>query len=505
MSQLRESPVAVAGPPPRARELRRWVRRRRAAAGASLSLETVYVLALTVVITVAMVGPSWGRLLWPDRPAPESARWTVVALLAAAAVGLLLLLRRLGPLLLRRDDLAWLLPTPVPRRGLLLPALARVLVGAAAAGALVALGGVAQLAERPTPPSTFGWWVATGAAGGVLLALLAVAAQRRPGRARPLDVIPVVALPPLGALALVEPAGAVPGVPVVALGPLASAVLAAAAVATAVTVRALASFPGAPLHDPSRLLGSHLDAAYAAEPSFLPDLWERRYWRGRALRSRPLRRGRLPGPVRHDLLILARKRRRLGWLALAAAVPAVLVQAPGGTLALLVVLGGSLAAGTTLDATRRDAAAPALLRLLGLTGRRVLVARTVAPALLASVWCALAAAVLAATGDLPPGPWWALGLALGPTVAVMALRRARSGLVDNSLPLVDTPAGSFAPGPLIWLLAGVDQLMFAVPALAALGGLLAPTWAWVLVQVGLSAAGLAAWLLLGTDRRRPVL
>ncbi|MGN9808968.1 DUF6297 family protein [Micromonospora sp. BQ11] len=502
MSQVRASPAALTGPAPGARELRRWIRRRRAAAGASLSAETVYVVALTLAITVAMAGPHLQRLLRPVRPVAGTDRWAVLALLAVAVVGLLVVLRRLGPLVLRRDDLGWLLPTPVPRRGLLLPALGRVLVGAATVGAVVALAGVAQLATRSTATATGGWWATTGAAGGVLLALLAVAAQRHAGWGRRLDRVPVVLLPLFGAVALADPSHRVPGVPAPALGPLALAVLLAAVVATAVTVRALETFPDTPLHDPSRLVGSHLDAAYATEPSFLPDLWERRYWRGRPLRSRSLSR-RFPAPIQHDLRILVRKRRRLGWLALATVAPAVVAGGPGPLVAAAVVVGGSVAAGTTLDATRRDAVQPALLRLLGLTGRRVLAARIVAPAVLSSAWCALAATLLAATGDLPPGPWWAFGLALGPTVAVTALRRARSGLVDTALPLVDTPAGTFAPGPLIWLLAGVDQLVFAVPALAGLGGVWAPTWTLVAVQAGLSAAGLAAWLLLWTDRRRP--
>ncbi|GGM49453.1 hypothetical protein GCM10011608_38010 [Micromonospora sonchi] len=469
-------------------------------------METLYVLVLTVAMAVALAGPRLGLALWPAQPAASADRVAVLLLLAGGAAGLVLLLRGLGPLFLSRDELTWLLPAPIPRRGLLLPALIRALTIGAIAGSVLALVGAARLAARPIAGADLAGWLSVGAAGGVLLALLAVAAQRGPGYWRWLDGSLPAILVVLGAAALlarVHPlpapaAGAPPPLPVT-IG-----VVAVTAALTALAVRGLARLPDARLYEPSATVGSYLDAAYAVEPSFLTDLRERRYWRRRALRTRPLLpRRRWLVPVQQDLLVLRRRGWRVAWLLAVTPLPALLTAGPRWLPALALVVGAGTAGGVTLDALRRDAAHPALLRLLGLTGRRAVTLRSIVPILLATVWSGLAVALLGLLGGLPPGPWWALGLAFGPTAAMLAVRRARAGQIDNALPLIDTPMGAIAPGPLMWLTNGADVLLFAVPTLFALLAPVSPAWGWVGAQVVLSALALAGYLNFGVDRRRP--
>ncbi len=506
MTRVAEPPTRRESMPPTARRLRRWVRRRRAGRGPALTLESAYVLLLTVAITVAVVGPRTGAAMWPAAPAAPPDRFVVLVLLAAGAAGLVLLLRQVGPLVLGRGELTWLLPAPVPRRGLLLPALVRALTVGALAGAVLALAGAARLADRPVSGPALAGWLALGTAAGLLLALLAVAAQRRPAHARLLDAVVPALLVALGAAALLARVQPLPAPPAVTSPPfpLVLATLTVAGALTALAVRDLARIPDPRLHEPSLTVGTYLDAAYAVEPSFVADLRERRYWRRRALRSRPLRprRGWLV-PLQQDLLVLRRRGWRVGWLFLATPLPVLLTAGPRWLPAATLVVGAGTAAGLTLDALRRDVAHPALLRLLGLTGRRAVTIRLIVPAVLATAWSGLAMVALGLLGGLPPGPWWALGLAFGPTAAMIAVRRAQAGRIDNGLPLIDTPMGAFPPGPMLWLLNGTDVLLFATPTLMALLGPAQPNWWWVGCQGVLSAAGVLAYLQFGADRRRP--
>ncbi|WP_320066743.1 DUF6297 family protein [Micromonospora sp. RTGN7] len=516
MSQLRDAAAVETGRPtptpglgrePTVRELRRWVRRRQVAARASVSLETLYVLAVTAAIAIALLGSWLRRVLWPAVPVDASAWPATSALLAAAGVALLLTLRRLGPLVLGRSDLAWLLHTPVSRRGLLLPALARALCLAAVAGATLALLAVGRLAPRPTDGAETAAWLAAGAGAGGCAALLATAAQRDPRLGRWLDRMLTVALCALGAVVLLEPAApATPTIP--GPGLLAALTVTAAGAFTAATVRGLRLFPAAALHEPAADVGAYLDSAYVMDPSFTTDLRERRFWRRRTLRSAPLRRG-MPVPAQHELRVLRRKLPRLGWLAGAAAVPAMLADGASWMLALALVGGALTSASTTAEATRRDVAQPALLRLLGLPARRVLAVRLLTATALASLWCALALTALALLGGLPPGPWWALGLAFGPVAGVAALRRARIGAINHGLPLIDTPMGAFPPGPLLWLLTGLDLLVpLGLPMLTALFGadsVAGPSWQRVLLQAVLAVGGALGYLWFAADRRRATL
>jgi len=115
--------------------------------------------------------------------------------------------------------------------------------------------------------------------------------------------------------------------------------------------------------------------------------------------------------------------------------------------------------------------------------------RLIVPSLLAAVWLALALGGLQATGRLD-GPWWLLGVAAGPAVAVAALLRARVSAASVGSVLIDTPLGAFPSGMLLWLTNGVGVL--ALLTLPVSVGLIAtPTLGGgvVLFQGAASAAG----------------
>jgi hypothetical protein len=113
---------------------------------------------------------------------------------------------------------------------------------------------------------------------------------------------------------------------------------------------------------------------------------------------------------------------------------------------------------------------------------------------LSGLWYAAALALLHGLGDLPAGPWWALGLVLGPVGAASTMRKSRVGFVDNGLMPVDTPMGSVSTGPLINAVAGLDVLLLGLPTVVqiAQGGPL--SWTGVLVQAVVAVIGARAYL-----------
>ncbi|MFI9593035.1 hypothetical protein [Nonomuraea sp. NPDC052265] len=138
-------------------------------------------------------------------------------------------------------------------------------------------------------------------------------------------------------------------------------------------------------------------------------------------------------------------------------------------------------------------------------GRRpALAARALLPALLGGTWAALALAGVAATGGLPSGTWL-FGLLAAPALAAGALRMARRGPVDHSLPVIDTPGGAVPTGPLLWAATGADlALLGCLPAVVALAaGPAAPGG--FLVAQALAGLAVLAGVLWGSrpERRAP--
>jgi len=189
-----------------------------------------------------------------------------------------------------------------------------------------------------------------------------------------------------------------------------------------------------------------------------------------------------------------RRRRRLLWLALATTLPVLLGDAPHALVAIAVLIGLLLAGTTATGNVKTDAGNPVLLRMLGLTSRQVLLQRMVLPGVLAGLWAAVALTVLSALDVLPAGPWWALGLVLGPVGAAAAVHRARVGFVRNELLPLDTPMGTVSPGPLVNLVIGPDMLLLGLPTLVEIAQGNELSWLTVLTQAVVGLIGARAYL-----------
>lgn len=482
-------------------DARRWIRRRRIAAEGRADIGTVYAAALAVLMAAALLGQPLIRVVWPpDAPGGDP---TVTPFVGAAAVlaAFFVVLRQLGPLSVSRSDATWLLPAPLPRRTLLAPALTLTTVAALVVGAVIGIAVTRHVAARPAGLLAMGAGGTTGAAAAVLAALLALACQRRPSAARLADGMGIA----IGAGCLVLaavlrttgdhrlPSSLMPPVVVLATG---AAALAVGLSAVVLTWRALENWPTASIAEASINAGAYADVVYAVEPSYLAEMSARRFWRSRTRvrTTRLLPARRVPPLIAQDLIILRRKAARLWWPVGAAAVPVYLADGPAWLLLGVVLIGALATASLTAESTHGDASNPAMLRLLGATGRQVAAQRLAVPAVVAGVWFAVTLGMLQAAGALT-GPWWALGLLAGPAVAVGAFQRAKASAASIGTILIDTPLGAFPAGMLLWLLNGIDVLaVLTLPVSASLVMLQAPEalgWHWLLAQAASSALGCA--------------
>jgi hypothetical protein len=491
--------------------LRRWVRRTQSAhreRGATVG--NIYFAVLFVAIVGGMLHRQLAAVFWPHRPNASELAGAALVLIGVGA--LYLALRRLGPLALSRPAASWFLTAPVSRRRLLLPSLRLAAVAAAIAGGLVGVAIVGHVAARPLPGSVAALLPIVGALLGVLLLLAALAAQAGRGwdvladnlaalliaaGLAGLVVDSVTDAPRAWATATTGSAGGLAGEVAVAAAALAVVVLALLAVA----VRRLAATPNERILEASKTAGTLLDSAFGVEPSFVTEMVERRYWARRRLRSLRLSR-RVPVLMAQDLVLVRRRPRRLLWLAGAAALPALLTHAPAWLLAAAVLLGGMIAGGVSTGNVRTDAGNPVMLRLLGLHSRQAVAQRLWVPGILAALWSATALALLRALGDLPPGPWWALGLALGPVGAVAAVRKARVGFVRNELLPLDTPMGTVSTGPLVNSEIGPDALLLGLPALVEIAQGRPLSWTTVVVQAVVGVLGARGYLSATTSPDR---
>jgi len=492
------APVAVAG-------IRRWVRRTQSAhRDGRETLGNVYFAVLFVLIVGGMVHKQIAAVVWPGTPnASLLAGGSLVLIIIG---GLYLTLRRLGPLALSRPAASWLLTAPVSRRRLLLPSLWVALLGAAVAGAVGGLAVLGHVAARPVPGADALLPLVGALLGGALL-LVALGAQAdRWWSAWSDNAAYLLIAVGLAGLVVDSAVGAPradqgwPAEPVVTT--LAGALAVVVIVLLLLAVRRLAATPNERIMEAAKTSGTLFDSAYGMEPSFVTEMVERRYWARRRLRSRRLWR-RVPVLVAQDLLLLRRRPRRLLWVAAATTLPAALLaHAPGWLLGLAVLIGGLMAGGVTAGTIRTDAGNPVLLRLLGLSSRTAISQRLWVPGVLSGLWYAATLGLLQGLGVLPAGPWWALGLALGPVGAAATMRKSRVGFVDNGLTPVDTPMGSLSTGPLINAVAGLDVLLLGLPTIVqiAQGGPL--SWTGVVVQAAVAVLGARAYLSATTEPDR---
>ena len=485
--------------------LRRWIRRRQSAhreRGATAG--NIYFTVLFIAIVGGMLHKQLAVVFWPTHP--NASELAGAALVLTGLGGLFLALRRLGPLGLSRPAASWLLTAPVSRRRLLTPSLRVATVAAALAGAIFGVAIVGHVAARPMPGTLATALLTGGALAGVVILLLALAAQAAHGWAAWADRLAGLLLAAGLAGLVVDSAVRAPRA--AASWPVAPAEAAAAALAVVVvalmafSVARLARTPNDRILESAQTAGTLLDSAFGVEPSFVADMVERRYWAGRRLRSAPLW-SRVPVLVAQDIRLTLRRPRRLVWTAGSVALPALLAHGPAVLLGVAVLLGGMIAAGASTANVRTDAANPVLLRLLGLDSRRAITQRMWVPGVLATIWSTAALGLLQALGDLPAGPWWALGLALGPVGATAAIRKARVGLVRNDLLAFDTQMGvSLSPGPLLKAAIGPDVLLLGLPALLQIAQRHPLTWTAVLVQAVVGAFGARTYLSATTAQDR---
>ncbi|MFI9555295.1 DUF6297 family protein [Nonomuraea endophytica] len=466
------------------REVRALVRAR---SGRQRSLSDRYAALFGLAMGCAMlaqpVSAAFASMAAPPSPERVGAGLALVMLVFA---GFLWAARAIGPVVVSAADAAWLLLSPLDRRGVLGRSARTLLLVSLVVG--VGLG-LAALAVTGAPDHLV--WRLVGAlvagvsvsAGGMAMAVLAQTSD-------PWDIAlrAVIAALVLAAVVLMLVGGRHVPAPVWSAAP---------ALVSAFLVRhawsAIGRIPARRLLSSSARAGHLANATVSLDPSLLSWLAEDNHWRGARLRSRSW-----PGlpavfaPAWQEGLRLVRRPGRLAVLAGSTAAPALMAQATAGagTLVAVLVLGGGLAAAASaVSGARWDADNPALARLLALPGRGLMAARAVLPALLAAVWMGVALTLL--PGSAGALLWFAPPAA--PALAAAALRMARRVPVNHAMPILDTGAGAIPTGPLFWGLTGLDLAVIGCfPMAIALvtgfsGGLLA-------VQAVLGAAVLAGYL-----------
>ncbi|MEW2359874.1 DUF6297 family protein, partial [Spirillospora sp. NPDC029432] len=253
-----------------------------------------YALLAGAAILVLLLGPLAGGILASiAREAEPSRACAGLALVALAYAGFLALARAFGPVALPAADAAWLVLSPLPRRGVLARTAAILLALALAGG--VALG-IALLAAFGAPDHTTARLIvavalgAAATAGGMAAAVLAQAspawdawAQAAIAGAVSVAVLAVVLGNGPGRSLLASAADA----PVALGAALAAACAAVAALLLRLAWGALDRVPARALLDASTRTGHVVAASVVLEPGALTWIAEDSHWRGRTVRSRP--------------------------------------------------------------------------------------------------------------------------------------------------------------------------------------------------------------------------
>ncbi|WP_371780475.1 DUF6297 family protein [Streptosporangium subroseum] len=436
---------------------------------------TLFGLAMLGAVLARPVSSALAAIVHQADPSRTGAG---IALITLAYAGLLATARAVGPLAVPAPDAAWLVLSPLDRRGVLgrtarLLLVISVLAGAAlGVGVLAVLGAPDQLTIRLVTAVVLGL---SAGVGGMALTVLSQSSQAWSSWLH-VTLVAITLLAVVTALSAAGPARRL--LTAVATAPAAlGAALAAVAAATAILLvrqawSSLARIPARSVLDASTRAGHVAGAAVGMDPGALTWITEDNHWRGRTLRSRPW--PSLPAPLAlawQDWRRLGRRPGRLAVLSGTAALPALAAQAAGGVTAIVtgIVLAGALAAAATATwGARRDADNPGLARLLGVDARSALAARALLPALLSGVWLALALTGLTLAGVVA-GPWWLFGPLSAAALAAGSLRMARRDPVDHSMPFIETYFGTIPTGPLLWATNGVDlAALGCLPLLLAL-------------------------------------
>ena len=457
----------------------------------------MYVVLLCAVFAVAVI-VTWTRDLVHAEQNPSGATVRVIVAAALAAFAALTwAAATFGPLSAAPATLMWVATGPVSRGQLLLPRFVAVLALGGLAGAASVLIGLSQ-----GPSGTaVGVVIVIGLCAGVAVSAGATAVQataHEPDRV----LRGIAAVTGLVALAVsAAPAGMVgphrwPGWPTGHGTVWAGVAVVLAGAVSAFAVRRLDRVRLAALRSAAASTAVVADGVGTADPGLMARVAEERRWRHSHLHGRLPR---MPGGtviVAHDALALFRLPGRLP-VAVALALVPVLVAALSVNETVLAgcwVFAGLLAVGQATTNVRYDADRPTLSRLMGRTDRQLAGLRSVIPTVVAVTWSAASVSLLLgdATGTLAAA---ALGAAAGPALAAGGLRAARRSRVRHDYPLIVTPMGVVASGPLLWSVQGPDLVVIgALPTLRALtqGGFGAAT---VVTQAALAIAVLVGYVV----------
>ncbi|TMS00236.1 DUF6297 family protein [Nonomuraea basaltis] len=500
--------TAGAGADPRLRSVRAFLRFRGRTRSAPVDR---YVTAFCIAMFLAVLGKPLSDVVAGLAGTGDPARTGAgAALVALGLAGFLRAARAAGPVVLPGPDASWLLLSPLNRRHLLGRTGRALLTVAVVAGAVLGLGMLAVLGA----PDQLVWRLLGALALGISATVGAMALAVLAQASQSWQVWLTAAMVALLAVAVISVSGRLRTVLAIAASAPPQAVAVAvcgASVAAALLVRqAWASLDRIPARDilaASTRAGHVASAAVGVDPGVFTWIAEDNHWRARKLSSR--RWPSLPAPLAlawQDWRRLARRPGRLAAMFATAALPAVLAQAGGAPAALgaAVLAGGLAVASASASGARRDNGNPALARLIGVGHRPALAARAALPALLSGAWTAAALAGLTLVSGLTltggptladgptltgvasavggaaasgmdfgvgagAGAWWLFGPLIAPALAAGALRMARRGPVDHSLPVIDTPGGAIPLGPVLWAATGVDlAVLGCLPAAMAL-------------------------------------
>ncbi|MEU4230761.1 DUF6297 family protein [Nonomuraea sp. NPDC026600] len=484
---------------PSARSVRAFVRSRTR--GPSTLLDR-YVAMFGLAMVAAVAGrPVSSAIAGMAGQAGAAHVGAGMALIVLAFAGVVAAARAGGPVVLSAADAAWLLLSPLDRRGVLGRTARVLLLVAIVAGVALGLGLLAVLGA----PDQLIWRLAGAMVLGVSASVGAMAMAVLAQLSQTWNAWLSAALVVLLAMAVLAASGtarsvlaAVAGAPLSAVSAVA---VGSATVATLLVRRAwttLDRIPARSILATSTRAGHVAAAAVVVDPGALTWIAEDNHWRARKLRSRAW--PSLPAPFAlawQDWRRAARRPGRLAAVFAATALPAVLAQAGNTGAAEVSVLAGALwVAAANTSGARRDGDNPSLMRLMGVGPRAAMAARALLPALLCGAWTAAALAGLAMVGGLPAGAWWLFGPLISPAVAAAGLRMARRRPVDHSMPVIDTPGGAIPTGPLIWALTGPDlALIGCLPLIAALTTRPAGLAEFLGAQAVLGVAVLAGYLV----------
>lgn len=431
------------------------------ALGCAVALAASVVISMKDAITSRVeAGSVHISAHWPLIPAP--ALWTLTVYAALSTV--MMLARRMGPIMVQGPEGQWWLPLPVDRRPMVLPPFLRrsILSGLASAAVFLPFS-VLTSTERTLPEHLLG----STTFGAVTVVALALAGAMQ------LEVIS----PRLGPLA-----AAVALIPCAVLPSLTDRpwAMMAAALSAAVLLGAVASragqVRGADLVRGGAVAGHARSSLFFMDTNELLRAFHGARRIGSARRaagfySRPAR-GPVSAMIRADTAAFLRLHPSvalpLSWLGSIIAMLLVDHGLPALAQIGVITIAGCAVASSTGTVARQAALVPGLDSLLPISPPWVRTGRTLMPALAMSAWMTCLTGILVLLGVAGPA-LILLGALSGVGMGAGAVRGATRPVSDWSVPPAETPFGPIPHAQIGSLLRGLDFTVLALaPVLASI-------------------------------------